>query len=180
MINLIPKEEKKKMKKDFLFRVLTVSLVVFGFVVIAGAVALLPSYFQAVIENSLAREKLALQQNEPVSVSEAQVMAEISDLDKKLQIIESASENKFIVSDRVINDVIFKKMSDIKVTDISYENNVTKGREIRISGEAPSRERLLLFRLALEASGKFQKVDLPISNFVRGKNITFSLTLVPA
>jgi hypothetical protein len=72
-------------------------------------------------------------------------------------------------------------MPDIKITQILYDNTVAKGdKKVNIQGTAPSRERLLIFRQALEGNPAFKKVDLPISNFVKGSNIQFSLSLTPA
>ncbi len=179
MINLIPIEEKKKMKADFLIRVSVVSLIVLSGVILIGAISLVPSYFHVVVKSNLANQKLSFQKSTPVPAVEAEVMAQVNELNKKLQVIEAGQQAKFLVSERVIKDVIAKKMPDIKINQIDY-NNIPKGKEIRISGEAPSRERLLLFRLALEKDANFKKVDLPISNFVKGSNIIFSLTLIPS
>ena len=71
-------------------------------------------------------------------------------------------------------------MSDIQITRIAFENSPVSGKQVDLSGLAPSRERLLLFRQALENDTAFQKVDLPISNFVKGSNIQFSLSLTPS
>jgi len=79
----------------------------------------------------------------------------------------------------VINAILLKKRSDIKITQISYQND-TRGRKIGVTGTAPSREVLLFFRLALESSPAFKSVDLPISNFVKGSNIQFYLNLIPS
>ena len=76
--------------------------------------------------------------------------------------------------------IILKKMSNIKITDISYENDPLKGRKVSIEGNAPSREILLLFRRALEDDVLFKQVDLPISNFVKGSDIKFYLNLIPS
>ena len=69
-------------------------------------------------------------------------------------------------------------MPDIKINQISYENNLLKGKIINIKGSAVSRERLLLFRLAFENDANFKDVDLPISNFIKGSNIQFNLSLI--
>ncbi len=71
-------------------------------------------------------------------------------------------------------------MSDIKITKISYQADKAKGGTVSIAGTAPSRDRLLLFKKALDDDNNFTKVDLPISNFVKGSDIQFNLTLVPA
>lgn len=180
MINLIPIEEKRKMKSEFLFRASAVLFIVLGSAVLIGSVALLPSYFYVTVKNNLANQKLETQKNTPLPLVEAEILAKVQDLNNKLKLIENSNQVKFVVSVQVINDVISKKMPDIKITDIAYENTVAKGREIKLSGEAPSREKLLIFRQALEQDSSFKKVDLPISNFVKGSNIRFYLTLIPA
>jgi len=70
-------------------------------------------------------------------------------------------------------------MFNIKITDISYENDSLNGKKISIQGTAPSREVLLSFRQAFENDNTFKQVDLPISNFVKGSNIQFYLSLIP-
>lgn len=179
MINLIPSEQKKKMNADFLVRLGIISLYVLGFSIFAGVAALLPSYFHVMVKSSVADKNLAVQKETPAPSIEAEVTAQINDLNKRLTLIESARDKSFIVTDRVIRELINNKMPDIKITDISYDGT-TKEKTIKVSGEAPSRERLLLFRIALEHDAQFQKVDLPISNFVRGSNIRFFLTLIPS
>ncbi len=105
---------------------------------------------------------------------------EFKALDLQLLIIEKVKGKTFLVSKKVINEIIAEKMSDIKITQITYELDPKGGKKVNINGLAPSRERLLLFRVALEDNAAFQKVDLPISNFVKGSNIKFSLTLIPS
>lgn len=179
MINLIPNQQKKKMKRDFLMRVAVVALFAVGFTTLVGSVALLPSYFHVAVKNSLVKQKLSIQENTPVPEVEADVMATVEDLNKKLGLIDMARTNNFVVSRRAINDIVLKKMPEIKIDSIYY-GNTAKGREIRVNGSAPSREKLLIFRLALENDPSFSRVDLPISNFVKGSDIKFFLTLVPA
>ena len=68
----------------------------------------------------------------------------------------------------------------IKISQISFKDTGLDVKEVNISGTAPSRERLSLFRRALEGDPLFKKVDLPISNFIKGSNIRFSLSLTPS
>jgi hypothetical protein len=124
-----------------------------------------------------------MQKNQPVPAIDQQTLLSIEDLNNKLDIIKNAEENKFVISEKVINAIILKKMPSIKITEISYEDDSLKGQEvikkISIRGNAPSREVLLSFRQALEDSVSFKQVDLPISNFIKGSNIQFYLSLIP-
>jgi exopolysaccharide biosynthesis protein len=190
MINLIPQEEKKKMVKGFYYKLIVLFFVVGSFSFFIIFVATVPSLFLSSVKKNIVNTKLEMQTKEPVPLPDQKTLSIIKDLNNKLAIIENAKKNKFVVSEKVINAIILKKIADIEITDISYVNeplkdpkdpqNAKMGRKISIQGNAPSREVLLLFRRALEGSASFKQVDLPISNFVKGSNIKFYLSLIPS
>lgn len=179
MINLIPNQEKKKKVKDFYFRLGVVFIATIGSAVFITVIAILPSYFVSRVEKNLAEEKLQAVKNEPVPAVDEESLRAMQDLDHKLDLLEKQEKENYIVSQKTIQEIILKKMPDIKIYRISYSED-TKGKEIKIYGIATSRERLLLFRRALEDDPSFKKVDLPISNFIKGSNIEFYLNLTPA
>ncbi|MEK9182469.1 MAG: hypothetical protein AAB809_00130 [Patescibacteria group bacterium] len=179
MINLIPNEEKKKKVQDFFFRLSVVFFAMLGFSFLIASISMLPAYFISREKKNLANIKLELQQNESLPIPDQETLSLVEDLDNKLSSIERNRNNKYLISQKIINEIILEKMSDIKITEILYQNNQAQGKTVSIRGAAPSRERLLLFRKKLEENALFQKVDLPVSNFVRGTNIRFSLSLIP-
>lgn len=180
MINLIPNQEKKKKVKDFYFRLGVVFIAMLGVCVFIAALAITPSYFLSSIEKKLANEKLETQNGEPVPAADADSLKIMENLDAKLRLIEDSEKNSYPVSKKIISEIILQKMPDIKIARISYENDPISGKEVNIHGIAPSRERLLLFRRALEDDVAFKSVDLPISNFIKGSNIEFYLKLIPS
>jgi predicted membrane protein len=179
MINLIPIEEKKNIKKDFYLRLLTIFFVLLSFSVLIILVTLFPSYFNSYVKNNSATTKLEAQKHEPMPLLDQETSRVIKEVNNKLSLIENIEKNRFLVSQNVISEIMVKKMSDIKITRISYETDIQKTKKISIYGIAPSRERLLIFRETLEDDPVFSKVDLPISNFIKGSNIQFFLTLTP-
>lgn len=180
MINLIPNEEKKKKVKDFYFRLAVVVLALFACAMTIATVAIMPAYFLSSVKKNLYNTKLETEKKEVVALFDQQTLDVVNDLKNKLNLTESAQNNKYVVSKQVINQILLKKMPDIKLYGITYDNDSTLGRTINISGVAVSRERLLLFKRALEDDVAFKQVDLPISNFIKGTNISFSITLIPA
>ncbi len=182
MINLIPNEEKKIMARSFYLRLVTMFFVMLGVSVFIASIALLPAYFLSSVKKSIIDTKILEQKNEPILVLDKEISAISQNLNLKLDIVENSNKNKFYVSERVIGELIKNKMSDIKIVQISYGINsgISAGSSISIRGIAPSRERLLLFRMALETDDAFKQVDLPISNFIKGSNIEFSLKLIPS
>ncbi|KKR79307.1 MAG: hypothetical protein UU24_C0012G0017 [Candidatus Nomurabacteria bacterium GW2011_GWA2_40_9] len=180
MLNLIPNQEKHKIKKDFYFRLLIVFFLVMGVSFIIAAFSIAPYYLFSSQKKNFSMERLETQKRLPLPVFDAQTNKLVEDINLKLGLMENVNKtDKFVVSVKVINEIILKKMPDIKITSISYEDNVIKGKTLSVKGSAPSRDKLLLFRLALENDVNFEKVDLPISNFIKGTNIQFNLTLIP-
>jgi len=180
MINLIPKEEKRRMTIDFYSRLAFVSVMVLNFCILAVFFLLLPSYFIVSVKQSLVNQKLQAQKAEPLPAFGEQSIATIKDINGKLALVDNAEKNKFLISDRVINAVLLGKRPDVKITQISFTDDPTTGKKISIIGVAPSREVLLLFRQSLQDNPTFKNINLPISNFVKGSNIQFSLDLTPS
>lgn len=180
MINLIPNEERKKMIKDFYLRFVVLLFFAFGFSVLVASVSILPSYFASAVKVSVATERLIGETSKPVPEIGQKTQGVIKELNTKVGIISRARKNQFIISERVINEIVLRKMSDIKITEITYDYNSATGRKIGVTGVAPSRDRLLLFRKALEDDRLFKEVDLPISNFLKGTNIQFYLNIIPS
>ncbi len=180
MINLIPIKEKKELIKFFYLRFLIVLLYMFGFSIIILFIIILPSYFISMVQLSDATMKLETQKKEPIPEVDQNTLDLIKDVNNKLSLVEKAENNKFEISQKVIKEIILNKMPDIKINEFSFQNDQIKGKTISINGIAPSRERLLLFRQALEEDKAFLSVDLPISNFIKGSNIQYYLNLIPA
>jgi hypothetical protein len=180
MINLIPKEEKKRMTRDFYCRLLILFLLALDFCLLIFFIGLLPSYFLSSVKNTLTETKLENQKKEQLPLLGEQSSAAIKDINSELDLVEKSEQNKFPISVKVINAIILDKRPDIKITQILYADDPVSGKKISILGIAPSREVLLLFEETLENNPVFQKVDLPISNFVKGSNIQFYLDLIPA
>lgn len=180
MINLIPNEEKKKMASDFYKRFVVIFLLMLSLCAAIAVLILFPSYFLSLEKESFANKKLETQKSEPIPILDQETLVAIKSLDQKLTLIENTKNNKFIVSQKVINEIVLTKMPDIKINRIAYDNSAPSGKKIGINGTAESRERLLLFREALENNTAFKTVDLPISNFIKGSNIEFYLSLIPS
>jgi Tfp pilus assembly protein PilN len=180
MINLIPKEEKKKMMADFYYRLAFLFFLMFGFSVLVSIVAFLPAYFLSSAKVSAVNLKLEMQKAEPLPLSGEQSAAIVKDLNSQLNLLQNAEENKFPISEKVINAILSSKISGIKITQILYENDPTAGKKINLTGTASSRAALLLFQQTLQNNPNFKNIILPISNFVKESNIEFNLILIPA
>jgi hypothetical protein len=180
MINLIPKEEKKRMTSDFYCRLLVLFFMMMSFSVFVASVLMLPAYFFSIMKDVASNTKLEMQKNSKIPALDEQSLAAIKDMNTKLDLVENAEKNKFSVSEKIINKILLDKTSDIKIVQISYQNDATSGKIVVILGTAPSRQALLAFEQALEGDSAFKNVNLPISNFVKESNLEFNLSLNPS
>jgi len=180
MINLIPKEEKKKMIVDFYYRLFVLFLFMLSFAIFIGVISLLPAYFYSSEKNSIVNTELATQKNTAVPLLGEQSLAAVSDINNKLGIINNAEKNSFPISEKVINTILAEKTSDIHIIQITYQNDPVLGKQVGVLGIADTREALLSFQQTLASDPDFKNVNLPISSFVKDSNIQFNLTLNPS
>lgn len=178
MINLIPSEEKKKIRKDFYMRVVIVSFFVLGTAVFLSNIMLAPALFYASLEKKLISEQFAKDENKLTFDLNQENKNAVENLENKISLIKQAQNTKFLVSEKVINNILSKKINGILINEINYTKDVNKGNLINIRGQASSRERLLTFKNSLVTDPNFKNVDLPISNFIKSTDIEFSLVLI--
>ena len=182
MINLIPNQEKKKMVIDFYYRLVVLFLWTLCVCILVAIIALMPAYFFSNSKYNIASKKLEVQKSESAPIFDEGTAVIVKDINDKLNLIENLQKSKFIVSEKVINTIFSKKTSGIKITQISYDSSLSGGlpaKKINVTGTASSREVLLAFRQALEKDSSFKNVNLPVSNFVKGSNIQFYLSVTP-
>ncbi len=180
MINLIPNEQKKLMIRNFYYRLATVCILALGFCILIASITMLPSYVLVSGKSDLVNTKLDNEKTTPISLSDKEATNMLNDLDKRFTSIEKDQNSKFLISKRIIDQIVSEKNVDIKITQIILDNSPAGDKVISIRGTAPSRERLLFFRNVLEKNPSFKQVNLPISNFIKGSHIQFSLNLIPS
>ena len=168
------------MMTDFHHKLFILFSMVINFCILIAFVSILPAYFVSLSKENSSNLKLQIQKTEGLPATGEQSLNTIEDVNSKLNLVEKAEQNKFLPSVKIINAIVLNKRSDIKITQILYQNDPTLGKTVSITGLAPSRDILLLFQQALEQNPNFKNVNLPISNFVKGTNIQFSLNLTPA
>ncbi len=177
MINLIPNQEQKKMKKDFYLRLVVMLILALSVSLFIASVSILPSYFASMVSRNLATAKLETQKSSEVAVLDTSALKEVEFIDKQLKLIEGLNKNKFVFSERVLKKIILSKTPDIKIEKFLFDDDTKGNKRVVINGQASSREKLLEFRTALERDKTFTGIDLPISNFIKGSDIEFSLQL---
>ena len=177
MINLIPTEQKKETKSNLFIRIFIVCFCALIISFLSASVFLLPAYLYSYSKANTIEKKLEVQKSEEMPKIDQDAQKAIGELNGKLDLIEKFINNKYIVSEKIISELVLKKTEGIKIRKISYVNDQSSGKKIIIGGIANDREALLLFRKSLESSENFKDIELPISNFVKGRDIDFTFDL---
>ncbi len=173
MINLIPKNAKKKLHVEYWSRVVTVWFITWSVILFASAVVLFPPYV------------LISSQVDAYRGSVDDLKEKIEDRNKDESKMVRASQqatlaiNEFskpLISDYItlVEDLQGNNI-ELSMINLSHSN---KGIEpINLQGIAADRRTLASFKDRLLADDKVSAVDLPISNLAQDVDIPFSITV---
>ncbi len=136
-------------------------------------VFILPSWL-----NTFYKEKDTVSQTEKVNrsisaLNASSTRANVRDINQKLVLIDGALDyQKFLP---VVDVILSKKTNSIVIEQFAYKSNSATTSSVIIQGVSATRESLSAFIKSLQDSGSFKKIDSPISNFAKDRNIEFSI-----
>lgn len=173
MFNLLPKTEKEAIRREYRVRLVIVILWMLFATVIIAATLLIPSYFL-----SSQKEKAAAERFETLSANvrkenAAAIDSILSDAQSRLSLLSHTSPKVFF-HDALAQSVAVKG-SKISVEEISFTEGEGEAWKFVMRGRAGDRSALLSYAKALERTGIFKKVDVPISDFAKDTDIAFSV-----
>ena len=175
-INLLPIEQKKKLKLQFVYcsvigsGLFLLLLVLIAIIVLALFLAFLDLRLY-LIGKQIIDEQNRINQIETIKGVDKKIKSlneEIVNL-SKIQREQSAYY-------QVLLDVSQNLLTDVRTESISIEQ---ESERITISGYSPTREALLAIKNKLESSPqKYKDVDFPLSNLTNPKNINFRFSFI--
>ena len=172
-MNLLPKEDQKIIRKERLKRFIVLSAVSFALVAVFAWILLLPSYLILFYEGQFLEHKLNIAEKDTERKKIEELESEISGLNKKLDILKRAMQNRQEPS-RLFQEIIAQKPRGVKLDILSYEEAFGR---VSLQGRAKARNDLLAFVKALENDVMFSRVVSPIANLLEGEDTSFSLVL---
>jgi hypothetical protein len=179
MFNLLPFEEKKKLKREYKHRLVVVALLILIIAEGILAVLLVPT----IILVTSHEEDLKTRLSEYGALAEegtgGSFNALLKETTEKLTEL-SPEKNKALPTEAIIK-IVEAKPKGVHVERFTYKagKDFSTG-DIVIEGKSDTREALLLFRKALEGVPGFTTVKLPVSNFAQEKDIPFSMSVIAA
>ncbi|HBM46209.1 MAG: hypothetical protein UT05_C0003G0017 [Parcubacteria group bacterium GW2011_GWF2_38_76] len=205
MINLLPLNEKIKVRSDYRLRLYTVIGLMLLILVISAMIPLVISYF-AISYNVEFINDITEGMSQSEGFKKTDALAKIiKDTNRKSILLNdplgvSARQNlteSFFSVFTIANELSNKKNSSIKITQITYEQATKRGvvpvsintstttgtikesglHKITIRGFAFDRDIFLSFLKELETNQNFLNIDSPVSNLVNSVNIDFSIII---
>ncbi len=175
MFNLLPNILRDGLHKEYNFRKIVLILLFILFVQISFLVFIFPTWL---VSNS--REREVAVRGEAMnkylsSLNIASTTSNIKSINAKLSVIDKTLQYPEIIP--FINNILSKKTNSISITDIIYTTSDSKNAALTLQGVSATRESLISFVKSLESLGLFKTVDLPISNFTKDKNLSFSINM---
>lgn len=174
MINLIPAQAKRKLQKEYWFRVVSVWMLIWSTALIVGAFILLPVYV-------LIGSQISVYEDSAIEASQRVTNYE----NVSGALVQASQQARFIIDQSsvpVFSEylTIFETLEgeDIEIKEFLLEVGKDGIAPINISGVASGRQTLATFRDDLLALDIVKEVDFPISNLAKDKDIPFNISVV--
>lgn len=174
MINLLPKEYDKIVRREYAARRL---VIIFLFIIILSLISaalLFPSYIMSKIyegEATRTYETLVKAAGDPQNIEKL-----LRDLGAAAKTAGELSSDSFSVSAYELIRSLEAKSDSIKLIEISFINRSKDEAHLTLKGVAKTRESLTSFGKFLTSHPNLKDVDLPISNFAKESDISFIVT----
>ncbi|HCC05530.1 TPA: hypothetical protein DEP58_04505 [Patescibacteria group bacterium] len=169
--NLLPKEQKKILEREYYVRLATVVAFTLAGAVIVGCVALVPAYMQVAGELRLREATYELHQKDVEDNSS--LVQEVSQSSLMLTFLEEKYSQEKLTT--LLDEVFKERPSGISITGFSYKRNDSV---LALQGIASTRDLVVPFARALEANQYFEEAPVPISNLAKNTNLDFNLSII--
>ena len=174
MFTFLPHEARQAVAKEYKKRLLLIYVVIVAFASIAWIASLVPSYVLVTIR----RDEMLAQKSTSTMAKDAD---RLTSIEKEVDLArEKISTLNLVTSKQSISFVLSKLFAHISPGIALNALSVTRGGTngtLSISGVATTREALVSFSKTLEGEPFFKKVELPVSNFTKGRDVPFTISL---
>lgn len=156
-------------------RLVTVGALLLLFAIIISTIVITPFYFTSKITLGKTKTEMQSYKNSVDLVVDADSQKIIDDTNNKINILKGYQNSKK-VSIEVLDKITINKSETISINSITY-NKMEDTETVSIGGIAKNREELKGFVYKLMNVADFTNVSVPISNYLRGTDLEFVITL---
>ena len=148
MINVLPEQQKKVLKKEYLFRLISLYFLLITILAIISTILFIPTYIASDSKENILKSELDKfnKDNPELAIDDLQKI--ISDINTQLILLDTSIINKE-VSQNIINKFLNIPHKQISISRIFYINNKDGFDILEMGGVATSRTALNNFKTAL-------------------------------
>lgn len=171
MINLLPQQKKKELRLDILNQAIISAIIAVIFMILIFTLLILVAQGFLNMNLEKASQELDFWQAKKEIKQLEGLQKEIEDLNRNLVFLDKHYKERNLFSlflESLIRDV----PSGLRFNEI----NINESGRVNISGHAPTREILLVFKNSLEEASYISNFDFPLSNLTQAKDINFFLS----
>lgn len=172
MLDLLHERDKKTLYREYIFRLIAVTLVFCAATIGIAITLLLPSLVLSRIKEQSASERAAALSTDANVETSREASAFLNRVAREIKLLSIKSTSSPSV---LIANILADKPDGVRVTGLDIQMNGSK--EVAVTGVSPDRERLVEFSRRLKKESFVSAVDLPISSLAKENNIPFTLQI---
>lgn len=175
MHTYLPEEQKKILRTEYLLRLLIVGLLLASGVVYAGSIFLLPAYIESHTERSAKEYALS-------DEGQKKLIAEIKDIEIRLKgandfgnkLLEGTQHPSLVSAVSIATSA---RVPGVLLKNFELSSNASSSIDLRVSGSATTRDALVAFKDKVAAVPGVQRVELPVSDLAKSRDISFIMRI---
>lgn len=175
MINLLPKEEKEVLAKDYLFRKIVVAEFVVIILLLVSLVILVASYYSTLAEGKSNKNLFEEAKKDSEGELLGQLQATGQDIKLKLGFFSRYNPPEKLLAE-TLEDIVSMRSLGISISNFSFLRE-EKGNKVTVKGEAKTRNSLLGFIERVKGLRFVSSVNSPVSNLIKENDIAFTLEI---
>lgn len=175
MFNLLPREQKKKIRKLYLRRFAIVCIVTTSMLLGMFCILLVPSFAVSSQKLKSSVDRKTIIENYIAAADKDGLQAQLAEIKSDIDALQSTD----VSAVKLVEEIIVNKGVGVTLHAFSFRTEATGEKRLQIEGVAETRDRLRQFQTNMEGL-KFKSVDLPISNFAKDKDIAFDAIMIIA
>lgn len=174
MFTFLPKEQKKKLAKDYRIRVFVTFFMMLFFAVLISCILLVPSY----LFSRLKMQSIDLEAKKATSAQvisqEAVYESEIKNVSEYLTLLAGKED----VSLWKVIEKFTANKGNISISSFNINKKTDNTYEVSMTGKALRREDLATFSKNLRSNTSLSEINLPVSDFARTNDIIFRVSFI--
>jgi Tfp pilus assembly protein PilN len=172
-LNLLPPKNRARIGYERLSRFFTLFYTGIAIILLIGIILLLPTYFFLFFQNRGISELISAISQSSESTQALMTEQLIQTTNEKLDRLKQEHSLTPSLLTQYMRDITNRAPATIVLTRLTYqkENN-----QIQLSGNADTRDDLLVFIQELRKNQQFTNVESPVENILQEHDISFSLS----